>query len=353
MTGTNYSDHQSVVIEWLRFSMTVAVVVLHASSMHTDPSLPVYSTLCVLFPQGICRVAVPCFFLISGFLFFKNLESWNWDTWKTKLVRRVHSLLIPYLLWNILAAILFLSYQYLRYRFGSLAASDSTYTPSQWGWMRIFWNVNGTGMPLDYPLWFVRDLIIYIIATPLIHAICRNLKGIGILALAVLLFIVLDTQKGLWFFTCGAWLSINRKDLVLYVYPLRWPAAFITIAILCLLPYTYKTQFSMYQHLLDLFTVCGCVCAFAVTSMGIKYGVFHMRPFLAKSSFFIFAAHGVLILDDFAKYFMLHITTSRNDLYYCCDLLFRPLIAILICLGLYYILNRFVPRFTSLLTGAR
>ena len=238
---------------------------------------------------------------------------------------------------------------------GSLNATDFTYIPSQWGWgwTSIFWSVNDTGMPLDYPLWFVRDLIIYTILTPLIYSICRYLKGVGILALAILLFIILDTQKGLFFFTCGAWLSITKKDIVQFFYPLRWPATIISFMILGLFPFTYKTLFSVYQHLLDLFTISGCICVLTTTSMGIKNGVFHMRPFLSKSSFFIFAAHGILILDDFAKFIMLHITSSRNDLYYCCDLLFRPLIAILICLGLYYILNRFIHRFTSLLTGAR
>ncbi len=95
------------------------------------PVLPVYSTLCILLPQGICRIAVPCFFLISGYLFFKKLEDWNLDMWKGKMVRRVHSLLIPYVLWNILAAILIMGYQYLRSRFGSLEVSDFAHMSSQ------------------------------------------------------------------------------------------------------------------------------------------------------------------------------------------------------------------------------
>jgi len=354
MAGIDYNNHQSSVIDWLRFSMAVAVVLLHADA-HGDPSLPVYTTLCILFPQGICRIAVPCFFLISGYLFFKKLERWDWAVWKGKMIRRVHSLLIPYILWNIIAAIAFLSYQYLRSRFGSLEAQDYTYFPSQWGWgwWKIFWNVGDTGMPLDLPLWFVRNLIIYTIATPLIYAMCRYLKGVGVLALAILLFVVLNAQKGLWFYTFGAWLSINGKDLVNTIYPWRWPAALISIAILCVLPYTYNTHFPVYQHLLDLFTISGCVCALALTSMGIKHGLFHVHPFLTKSAFFIFAAHGILILGDFAKYFMLHITPVRNDLYYCCDLFFRPVLAVLICLGLFYILNRWTPKLSRILIGAR
>lgn len=353
MASDTYNNHQSAVIDWLRFSMAVAIVVLHADRSLENPSLPIYTTLCILFPQGICRVAVPCFFLISGYLFFRNLESWDFGIWKGKMVRRVHSLLIPYVLWNILAAILIMGYQYLRSHFGSMEAADFVNTPSQWGWLNIFWSVNNTGMPLDYPLWFIRDLIIYTVATPLIYMLCRYLKGAGIIALAVLLFVFADTQKGLWFYTFGAWLSIGRKDLVQSFYPWRWPAAIVFLVVLCVLPYTYRTQVSLYQHLLDLLTISGCVCALMIASTGIKQGFFHVHPFLTRSSFFIFAAHGILILDDFARFIMLHITSSRSDLYFCCDLLFRPIIAVLICLGLYYILNRCIPRFTSILTGAR
>ena len=355
MTSTSHNTHQSQVFDWLRFSMAVAVVVLHADKSLEYPSFPIYSTLCIFFPQGICRIAVPCFFLISGYLFFRNLESWDFEIWKGKMIRRVHSLLIPYLLWNLLAAVFFLSYQSLRYRFGALEATDFTYIPSQWGWgwLNIFWSVNDTGMPLDYPLWFVRDLIIYTIATPLIYVFCRYLKGAGVLMLAILLLLLLDTQKGLWFYTFGAWLSLGGKDMVQTIYPWRWPAAVICFAILCFLPYTYRVQASLYHHLLDLFTIFGCVCTLMIASMGIKHEFFHVHPFLTKSSFFIFASHGILILDDFAKYIMLHITSYRTDLFYCCDLLFRPVIAVLICLGLYFVLNRCIPRFTSILTGAR
>ena len=355
MNSGTYNTHQSQVIDWLRFSMAVSVVVLHAGREPVLSSYPIYSTLCILFPQGICRIAVPCFFLISGYLFFKKLENWNLEIWREKMARRVHSLFIPYVLWNIIAALVFLGYQHLRFRFGRLEAADFAYSPSQWGWgcLNIFWNVNDSGMPIDYPLWFVRDLIIYTIATPLIYIFCRHLKGAGVLALGILLFVFLDAQKGLWFYTFGAWMSISRKDLIQSFYPWRFPAAIICFAILCVFPYAYREQPLLYHHLLDLFTICGCICVFMIASSGFKNGFLHVHPFLTKSSFFIFAAHGILILDDFAKFIMLHISSSRSDLYFCCDLLFRPIITVLICLGLYYILNRCFPKFTSILTGAR
>ena len=55
---------QSRTIDSLRFPMAFAVVLLHASAAGAHGDYPVYSTLCILLAQGICRVAVPCFFLI-------------------------------------------------------------------------------------------------------------------------------------------------------------------------------------------------------------------------------------------------------------------------------------------------
>jgi hypothetical protein len=87
--------------------------------------------------------------------------------------------------------------------------------------------------------------------------------------------------------------------------------------------------------------------------LGIRQGSLHVYPFLARSSFFIFASHAILILDDISKFILLQITSSRGDLFYCCDLLFRPMMAIAFCLGLFYLLNRWLPSVARVLTGAR
>ena len=57
---------------------------------------------------GLCASAVPLFFLISGFLYFKGCESqFGLKDYMAKNRKRLRTLLIPYLLWNIFTLLLF------------------------------------------------------------------------------------------------------------------------------------------------------------------------------------------------------------------------------------------------------
>ena len=82
----------SKVIDSLRFPMAVLVVLIH--SYMTGVGL-----VGKLLYDVITRVAVPTFFLISGFLFYKRLEQWKWDVWKIKVKKRVWTLVVPYFVW--------------------------------------------------------------------------------------------------------------------------------------------------------------------------------------------------------------------------------------------------------------
>ena len=48
---------------------------------------------------ALVRLDIPFFMMISGYLFFRNM---CWEALPGKWKRRIHSLLIPYLLWNVL-----------------------------------------------------------------------------------------------------------------------------------------------------------------------------------------------------------------------------------------------------------
>lgn len=110
----DYKELQSKVIDLLRFPLIVAVVFIHGvgkdifNNFNFIPSND-FILLTNLTTNGICRIAVPLFFLISGYLFFA--KKWNMRIYKEKLKRRVHSLLIPYLLFNLIGLIIIGAFQ--------------------------------------------------------------------------------------------------------------------------------------------------------------------------------------------------------------------------------------------------
>lgn len=72
---------QSKVISFLRFPLIVAVVMIHSSPQHIivggveffdDNNLGFYGYIYNLITEIIAQSAVPLFFFISGFLFFKG-----------------------------------------------------------------------------------------------------------------------------------------------------------------------------------------------------------------------------------------------------------------------------------------
>ena len=159
--SANATPLQSKVIDWLRFPLAAAVVLLHTGESTTGFYGPdFYSTLCIVLSQGICRIAVPCFFFFSGFLFFSRLEEWDTGVWLGKIRKRGRTLLLPYILWNVLALLVGVGYGWLRSRFNPEVIPVSLLdTLRQNGWLNIFWT-STWGCPIDYPLWFIRDLIV-------------------------------------------------------------------------------------------------------------------------------------------------------------------------------------------------
>ena len=348
-------DFTTQTIQWLRFPLAILVVLLHAGVGESESTLPVYHTLSILTTEGVCRIAVPCFFLISGFLFFRNMTEWNFAKWKTKIIRRIHSLFVPYIIWNLIAFVAIFIYSYIRTKFGSLDPAvfaeekARCFSPEFW---RILWDWNN-GMPIDYPLWFVRDLIIFTVCTPIIYLFCKYLKVYGLIMLAIAFFVPFNVQKGFLFYTFGAWIGISGRGLVESFYRYRWIALLVSLLAICLLPYVFQKQVELFPFFQCAFLVSGCICLISFTSVGLYKGFLAVSPFLARSSFFVFASHAVLILDDFAKFLMMRITPYRGDLFYCCDLFIRPIITIIICLGVYFLLDKYLPPISKVLTGSR
>ncbi len=65
------------------------------------------------FSEGIARVAVPIFFIISGYLFFLNFQGTK-SEFISKYKKRAKSLLVPFLFWSINCPPDFTSFSHIR-----------------------------------------------------------------------------------------------------------------------------------------------------------------------------------------------------------------------------------------------
>lgn len=352
---TDWTDLQSKTIDALRFPLAVAVVFLHyCLTVILDATGP-QRVLCLLFQEGICRLAVPCFFLLSGFLFFNGLQDWSWPEWGRKMRKRVRTLLVPYLLWNVIALL-------ARWIYNNVQAGPVSLLQQiqEVGGIRMFWSVSGAlpigsqAFPVDGPLWFIRDLMLFVVLTPAIHLFLRWTKGYGVLGLCVLFLAVRRVvPEGLLFFVFGAWMQLSGRNLLQTAWPRRY--ALLAVAVLSMAAVFLLTDVSDYwaRFCKLFFLVSGIGSAICLAAWGWEKRTRLSVPFLAGSSFFIFAAHEVLILQNAACPLVASLLPTDTVWGSILAFFLTPALAVAICLGLLFLLQRFLPRTAGVLTGGR
>ena len=94
----------------MRFPLIMAVVYLHGYSADSVQVGGVSRFVQEYFSQSLARVAVPLFFVISGYLLFQGYEP-RFDVYKKKIASRIYTLLVPFVFWNIATLLFFASIQ--------------------------------------------------------------------------------------------------------------------------------------------------------------------------------------------------------------------------------------------------
>lgn len=167
----------------------------------------------------VANVAVPTFFMISGYYFFKG-GALNREAYAGKLRKRCSTLLVPYMLWNLVPMINIVAGNVYSIIFrGKSTEVLQEYFTGLWngGVWRVWWNITSGTMPYDSPLWYVRDLMVMCLVSPLIYVfICRAALPCVVLLLAIFVYGVDTGVTGLSmaaiaFFVLGGVLLSQRR----------------------------------------------------------------------------------------------------------------------------------------------
>ncbi len=159
-------------------------------------------------------MSLALFFTLSGFLFYQNLTR---DNIKRKLLSRIHSLIIPYIVWNVIG---FIYYQLLslfptlRQYYGGEIESFSIGVL-----LNAIFNYKYNGVT-----WFLKVLIIYTYVMPIFYLTFKNKKIAIAFFIASILVSCYGTLLGnvllmnLSFYCLGMICGMHYKDLVLSRY---------------------------------------------------------------------------------------------------------------------------------------
>lgn len=194
-------------IKNLGFFTSLMIVYLHSYNLPTNFEKNYIYFIENFITDGITRVAVPFFFVLSGFLFFYNFKL-SIKTYLSKLKKRIISILIPYLLWSLFSITLVLLFSLINIEIGNFSIS-TIYDFIYYLFIK----------PIPFQLWFLRDLFIMAILSPLIYWAVKKGGFILLLTLFVIwfynyqIFIVIDNETAL-FFILGAYMSLNNSEKI-------------------------------------------------------------------------------------------------------------------------------------------
>ena len=143
----------------LKALMLLGVVVNHAwaaSQYITTPQIPPVHFVS-WFSNVLIVSGLPVFFFLSGyFAGRKSDELLTWEGFRTMLWKKMRSLAMPYLAWNLLFIVFYLSVGGFVPRIGQRV--DSFHLNTVQGFLSSLLGIGRN--PIDAPLWFVRDLFV-------------------------------------------------------------------------------------------------------------------------------------------------------------------------------------------------
>lgn len=349
-------DH-SLRLKLLNFPLIVGVVYIHAyaaeitfgSTLLGPAELDgVTDFIRKLISQGIARLAVPLFFLVSGFFFFLDA---NGQTMVDKLRTRCRTLLLPYIFWTLG----FVTVRLIGQSLPGIAPYCGTIILSDLAPTALVDAIFGfTRPPEAYHFWFIRDLMLLMLVSPLLYRVLRFCAWPYLLVLfAVWIFgkwpLYIPDVVGVLFFSLGGYCAVRGYSLFAFDGCGRWfLALFLPLLIADVL--WYDAWFNVTLHR----------CTIVVGLMAVLYlSQFLLRHHwcenvllrLGGASFFVYAAHEPLLGIVRTLAFQL-LPLDLPAVMLLVYLLLPPLVVAVLVL-LHLALIRVVPRGMRVVTGGR
>lgn len=211
----------------MSFLCACLVVLIHIE-INPDFGAPLWWVEQLFAHRGMTNVAVPFYFLASGFFLAGHVDRSGW--YSSAVLKRIRTLIVPFVLWNVLYRLFLLALEW-----GSSKVGYSPHVPfPTYGSFEDVVNALGIN-PLAWPghphLWFVRCLFVFVLISPLVVHLVRKVRcawwwGIGFLLmvgtlLGVALFAPRDVRdvlsfyysvEGLYYFALGTALRIGSVE---------------------------------------------------------------------------------------------------------------------------------------------
>ncbi len=329
-------------ITFLSFLMSVFVIYIHSNNLVNvglaDATTSVDYVVTKIIVECLARTAVPFFFMMSGYWFFRfdflNVRN-DLNTIKTKLLKKGKSLVVPYLIWNTFVYLFFVIVTRIPFISSLMNSKEVVGLDFKTILLNVLLHEQ------NYPMWYVQDLLVLMLLTPLFLFVLRN-KYISFSVLIILgVFCCLEISWGycqtnsLYFFLLGAILAVYFRKF--FEEKSSKKVIIISSGILLFRVIVAYYEIPVISTIALLFAPVALVKLFDV------FKDFKVTWF-TKQSFFIYCAHVLpttIVMKILAKLF------GENDLLAAASFFVTPFII----LGGVYIVAKVMSRCTSKLYG--
>lgn len=321
-------------IKIISFLCTVMVVYRHGLNLQAFGLTNYETSYVTIIEHGfskITEVAVPYFFIVSGYFFFRYSYYGNGE-YITMVRKKIKTLLVPFLFWNIVGL------------FPLLLTNQFVIEAMPWQYIMQLLNSDWNGV-----LWYVRDLMTLMVIVPFYSWIFVVNNRWLYICLFILLFINWwpvecrwISSEGMIFFFLGGVLQKNSKILnkriptaVLILMGLIW-----IISCFC---FPFYWPIHRYNTLLGLVIIWQLFHYFPKHLLNCALGV-------SVYSFFIYVVH--IYIVKAMKMGVAHFFYG-NEKIALISYIVLPLLTVGIALYLGKLFNKYLPTAFNIVTGGR
>jgi len=216
--------------------------------------------------------------------------------------------------------------------------------------------------PLNYPFWFLRELMLFVLLTPLIYF--TNKKGNVLLLVVVFIsslfyksFLSIDSlgialiySESLFYFMLGAFLGINKY---LPIWKANMAITLIMLIVWLLSNFLYvniiETQSFLKILLLYFKNIIGIVALWQLYDCTVSSN--EKLPYFYKYSFFIFAFHGIPV--NYIGQILVLILPNNIPMLNFGVYLFSFILALIVSVLVANLLDKKFNKIYRILTGSR
>lgn len=333
----------------MKFLLILGVVLIHCD-IYNEYAFNISQTnvgilLCHYISSVLCSICVPCFFVISGYLFFKDVDIFNVLVYKKKIKSRFATLFIPYVFWNTLCCI----FLFIKSRYLGMPGLNVFLDNGSINWINFvkgyFYIEDANGFPYAFAFWFIRNLILFVIISPIARIISQSNILLAVFYIAYMFGDVY--YYGFEWFVLGATLvRFKRNNLPINKYNLL--VATVMFWSICIARiWLENEQYMFIFQVISGFYIMYCLAI--VLQRGLKRS--QLFNYLVISTFSIYATHQCYC----SQVRKLWVSVLGDSSFV------QPIIAYLLSfitlvfLGVIFnvIMNRYFPKILKIITGGR